>query len=216
MRMLGRFVLNGLTVLSLVLCVAAAVLWVRSYWRVDSLMLFRADRQWTSTWKDGSIGTFRAGRVYEADSRCGSLRLLYLYENLIYYRRLNPAVWFSADEDALEPWAAAAAHWPGVAIESRPVRRDFPNGPGVVPGDPPPPPIAYTVHALYAPWAFWTFLTALLPAWALGHRLRRLRCQSAGRCPHCAYDLTGNVSGVCPECGRAVARRTGDVPQSPG
>ena len=22
-----------------------------------------------------------------------------------------------------------------------------------------------------------------------------------GRCPHCGYDLTGNVSGVCPECG---------------
>lgn len=22
-----------------------------------------------------------------------------------------------------------------------------------------------------------------------------------GHCPHCGYDLTGNTSGVCPECG---------------
>ncbi len=26
-----------------------------------------------------------------------------------------------------------------------------------------------------------------------------------GHCPHCGYDLTGNESGVCPECGRAIA-----------
>ena len=29
---------------------------------------------------------------------------------------------------------------------------------------------------------------------------RRITC---GLCPACGYDLTGNVSGVCPECGRA-------------
>lgn len=26
-----------------------------------------------------------------------------------------------------------------------------------------------------------------------------------GRCPRCGYDLTGNVSSKCPECGNAVA-----------
>jgi rubrerythrin len=25
-----------------------------------------------------------------------------------------------------------------------------------------------------------------------------------GQCRKCGYDLTGNVSGVCPECGEAV------------
>lgn len=29
-----------------------------------------------------------------------------------------------------------------------------------------------------------------------------------GRCRHCGYNLTGNVSGVCPECGTAVAEAT--------
>jgi hypothetical protein len=31
--------------------------------------------------------------------------------------------------------------------------------------------------------------------------VRRQRREDAGRCEKCLYDLTGNVSGVCPECG---------------
>ena len=27
-----------------------------------------------------------------------------------------------------------------------------------------------------------------------------------GRCSQCLYDLTGNVSGVCPECGTTTER----------
>ncbi len=32
---------------------------------------------------------------------------------------------------------------------------------------------------------------------------RRIR---EGRCPFCDYNLTGNVSGTCPECGKRVER----------
>ena len=35
---------------------------------------------------------------------------------------------------------------------------------------------------------------------------REERLRAAGRCTYCGYDLTGNVSGVCPECGTPVAR----------
>ncbi len=31
---------------------------------------------------------------------------------------------------------------------------------------------------------------------------RDWRKHPPGHCPRCGYDLTGNVSGVCPECGR--------------
>jgi len=37
--------------------------------------------------------------------------------------------------------------------------------------------------------------------------LRRLRAEEpveGPRCRHCDYNLTGNVSGVCPECGEKV------------
>jgi hypothetical protein len=39
-----------------------------------------------------------------------------------------------------------------------------------------------------------------------GRRRRRARrWRRAGRCPYCGYDLRGNVSGICPECGAAAA-----------
>ena len=34
---------------------------------------------------------------------------------------------------------------------------------------------------------------------------RREALQSQGRCVACGYNLTGNVSGVCPECGRVAS-----------
>jgi len=34
-------------------------------------------------------------------------------------------------------------------------------------------------------------------------RRRTLRCRR-GLCTQCGYDLTGNMSGVCPECGQAI------------
>ena len=35
---------------------------------------------------------------------------------------------------------------------------------------------------------------------------RRKRRKERGQCHHCGYSLTGNVSGVCPECGTRLAR----------
>lgn len=32
-------------------------------------------------------------------------------------------------------------------------------------------------------------------------RMREEKRRSAGQCGRCGYNLTGNVSGVCPECG---------------
>ena len=48
-------------------------------------------------------------------------------------------------------------------------------------------------------------LAALLPAARLPPYARRRFRTRRGVCPRCAYDLTGNVSGVCPECGNSAA-----------
>ena len=37
-------------------------------------------------------------------------------------------------------------------------------------------------------------------------RRKRNKLIMCGLCPHCGYDLYGNVSGVCPECGTPVTR----------
>jgi len=41
-----------------------------------------------------------------------------------------------------------------------------------------------------------------LMSWALA--ISRPRVTLPGHCPKCDYDLTGNSSGICPECGEAI------------
>ena len=50
-------------------------------------------------------------------------------------------------------------------------------------------------------------LSALLPLWRAASWLRRhlIRRRRPGTCRKCDYDLTGNVSGICPECGAPAA-----------
>ncbi len=51
-------------------------------------------------------------------------------------------------------------------------------------------------------------LSLLFPSYALWRFLRGPRYHPPlppdGRCAYCDYDLTGNVSGVCPECGNQI------------
>jgi hypothetical protein len=54
------------------------------------------------------------------------------------------------------------------------------------------------------PW-FLVLLLGFYPAFAFTVRSVRLRRRrKRNQCIHCGYDLTGNVSGICPECGRAA------------
>jgi predicted amidophosphoribosyltransferase len=48
---------------------------------------------------------------------------------------------------------------------------------------------------------------AVLPAVrivAIARARRQARHRRIGHCLRCNYDLTGNVSGVCPECGTPI------------
>ncbi len=63
------------------------------------------------------------------------------------------------------------------------------------------------IHASAIKMPFWPMLlfTAIPTAW-LWHRDRRLFSSPPDHlfCRGCGYDLTGNLSGVCPECGDKV------------
>ncbi len=64
-------------------------------------------------------------------------------------------------------------------------------------------PTYWTVHIpLWMPTVVFVFLFpyVYLPL----HRMRKRRRK--GLCLKCGYDLTGNVSGVCPECGTEIKR----------
>jgi hypothetical protein len=65
-------------------------------------------------------------------------------------------------------------------------------------------------------WLIPTWLLALafglLPGIRLARAANRYRLAQQswrkGKCLTCGYDLTGNVSGTCPECGTAVPEKT--------
>lgn len=54
---------------------------------------------------------------------------------------------------------------------------------------------------------FWLTLAVVAPPTLLLIWLDRRHRYGPHQCPRCGYDLTGNTSGRCPECGTAVASR---------
>ncbi len=61
--------------------------------------------------------------------------------------------------------------------------------------------------------ALWLAMASIVPTGLLWWIDRKRH--PPGHCPHCGYDLTGNESGVCPECGRAAeASRAGKKARS--
>ncbi|HXE55277.1 MAG TPA: hypothetical protein VN541_19795 [Tepidisphaeraceae bacterium] len=61
-------------------------------------------------------------------------------------------------------------------------------------------PLSITVVPFYP----MVIASALPPLAWVTMGVRRRRRRRLGLCPACGYDLTGNVSGVCPECGKPV------------
>jgi len=92
-------------------------------------------------------------------------------------------------------------------------------------------PIDYAGLGVYVGWATWTRMLAwpsdlppgtgsgTIPMWMIlaatgipAYLLWRSdRRRPLGQCAKCGYDLTGNASGVCPECGQS----TGSGPAAP-
>lgn len=59
----------------------------------------------------------------------------------------------------------------------------------------------WVVFALALPAIAWFFDQLMLRP-----RRQRKEWALAGRCRACGYDLTGNTSGICPECGAIVPK----------
>jgi hypothetical protein len=70
----------------------------------------------------------------------------------------------------------------------------------------------YHVREVTLPFWVLVSLFALCPLLFVAYRARERsqarRCAKAGHCPSCNYNLTGNTSGICPECGIAIEKGT--------
>jgi predicted amidophosphoribosyltransferase len=69
--------------------------------------------------------------------------------------------------------------------------------------------VKYFHFALDA-WFFIVLLCLYPLRHVVGAIMRRSR-RRRGLCPKCAYNLIGNNSGVCPECGRKIEERMAKI-----
>ena len=73
------------------------------------------------------------------------------------------------------------------------------------------PGLSFRVPLDHIGFPFWTITAAGLIVWlALTPRRKPI-----GHCPSCAYDLTGNTTGICPECGHAVGALSASEGRNP-
>ena len=176
---LPRRLLDPLTLLSLLLCVALCALWVRSY-QVSQFVGWSDASRFVGALSMGGLVRLEHG-TYPGESQGWS--------RVSYPTPAGPGLWAEAGaRDRRGGWLKRL----GFAYvrftydaAGRQVRR-----------------------ALYVPHALPAGLAALAPLVRLRRHLRAKRRRVEGRCRSCDYDLTGNVSSVCPECGTARPQRS--------
>jgi hypothetical protein len=182
-----RRLFTVLSALPLVLCVGMIALWVRSHLAVDRLQHAAGGSETLAWSKAGRLGVTRS----------------YPGEAGIRTR----AGWELNTSTLVEPGGTAFAkghpfHYRAIGFELAsydPAARTS-WAPGFHGSK-----IRYWVAAV--PHWFVVAVLAVPPALWLRRRQRERRAARVGHCPRCGYDLTANVSGTCPECGRRVAER---------
>ena len=191
-----RRLLNLLTALSLLLCVAVCVLWVRSYWHRDSL--YREEMSpgglaWTSKTFHSSSGMIWAD-IWRGSYLDRSIAL-YEWQMLQRFREqaalrvgdsatVRPGTWTYSDvvpRPAVTPEESFGIHY---------VRTRDQIAPGIT---------HFVFHA-GIPHGLVAALAMILPAVSTWSWLRRRHRRRGGLCPSCGYDLRA-TPGRCPECG---------------
>jgi hypothetical protein len=190
-----RRLLNLLTALSLLPCVAVCVLWARSFPRAERVR-----------WKRSHV---TGPRQYQV------IRSLFVADGLIVYLGDVTLAEYEGDEVITEPLFEPSRQPDGVSRDSA-TSRGFLDGLNDSDYWPRYGFLAETRGTQFAPRDGTWYTVVSIPCWAVAapaallpagrlvssvrRRLRRRRCA----CGSCGYDLTGNVSGVCPECGDKV------------
>jgi hypothetical protein len=195
MRAMRRWLLRIFTVLSLLVCLCASALWVQSY---------RAPTEYEriQCWPQ----TARA-EVLQWLSFYGVCDLSWSWQAYIdppqsVRDALNTPIetrWLPQDGNrgfiTKAPWwMRLGFDWQNIHLETHTQSNDH-------------IPFVIRNHLLSIAAPYWAIeiLAAILPVSALlrwRRRRRRANRLKQGLCAACGYNLRGNVSGVCPECGQ--------------
>ena len=171
MGLVRRGLFTITAIVSLTLCILTMALWARSYWIIDSF-------DWDRPYARLGISSFR-GSLWWNHIRYTKTDRIRFSRGPGYHR--DRAAGIPAD-GAPAIWSFAGFRWVNYNLNLKPA------GTGIV------------VQALRIPdWPL-TSATLILPVLWLVSRRAAIR-PPRGHCRTCGYNLTGNTSGVCPECG---------------
>jgi hypothetical protein len=192
-----RWVIQGLTAISLLLCVTTAALWTRSHWVSDYIPFdgMETDGHSTAAWSYALA--WSRGGVEFCGYRSG-------------YTSVDPVApqTFSASSTPLH-WVHTGAGPTAVPFGIPPKAWCLAGFTFYYSGNRAGPSATFTSSYLgqwYVQCPYWALLTvtAFLPL-VRGWRWLRRRRRGLGVCPKCGYDLRASPER-CPECGR-VRRR---------
>jgi hypothetical protein len=183
-----------MALVSLVVCLAATGMWVRSYWVGDNL------RWRVGVRVEGGYGE----REFDLRSSAGGFAAAVSTRTSRSERgmealRVAPGVrpgWYRyTPRERPYWWAGERTGWERVGFEFR--RSDDPN---LFWG------YEHRFRGVAAPYWAVVLAAAVWPAWRVGPMVRRRRSRrwrGRGLCGVCGYDLRASV-GRCPECGAGV------------
>ena len=182
-----RYIFNTLTAVSLLLLLATVGLWVRSYWRHDEVELWPRKRlvpgarPWANTGYDLTF----------IDLSNGSCQI----ESVCTDRKPEAVHWHHRSLDV-------ASFNDGCNFHSNPRIKHIKDR------------FIFRFDTWW--WMRFPLWAAVLPLlvlpilWSALQLRHRARIRS-NVCLACGYDLTGNESGVCPECGAAIGTEIGQA-----
>ena len=186
-RAMTRRLLNLVTLLSLVLCVAAAVLWARSYGnRIHPMLDVPCQTVLYRVWMENGNGRF------------GLSLNRWTWETPAPPQR-RELTWCESDPEPLRSWLFArrprgdGVQVGGMDLIYRVVYEHRHPTPGRQRG-------SYVYGGFVVPHAYAAALFLVLPAARLRISMRRRRRRKMNRCARCGYDLRGTPQR-CPECG---------------
>lgn len=214
-----RWAFNILAGLSLLLGLATAGLWMRSYW-----------------YQDGAARVRQNGWIQGEDTNADPH---FVWRYTAYFSMQGRLGWINGSSQiegagapifAFDMWKSPQSSvgwhfdypWASIARLPSPTLR---NGFGFCfehehtenrltmaedRGNPPRKPGMdwVTLDTRWASVPYWVIalLTGIMPAKWLFVSIRGRKLP--GHCGRCGYNLTGNISGVCPECGKVIESKT--------